>query len=69
MELTKEETILLKEVKLHRWFKILEKVADDMEVRLWKSLLGVDLTDNKTLEILWQNQIYIRAIQDFLKVN
>jgi len=67
MELTKEQTIALKWMRKHPWYKVLLDIQEDIVSRLWKSLLNVNLKDEKTIKILEDNQIYVKAMSTFLK--
>jgi len=67
MKITKEEKELLKELKNHPWFKILEKIEDEAINNLWKFLLNSDLNNEKDIEVIKKNQIYVKARRDFMK--
>jgi len=67
MELTKDQITALKGMKQHPWYKVLELLQEDITNRLWKTLLSVDLKDEKTIKILEENQIYVQAMRTFLK--
>ena len=67
MKLTKEELNQLKEMRETQWFKILERIEKEERQKLWEMLLTADLNDENQMKIIRENQIYVKARQDFLR--
>lgn len=67
MKLTKEELAQLKEMRESAGFKILERIEEEERQKLWEMLLTADLSDENQMKIIRENQIYVKARQDFLR--
>ena len=67
MKLTKEELNQLKEMRESAGWKILERIEEEERRKLWEMLLTADLSDENQMKIIRENQIYVKARQDFLK--
>ena len=69
MKLTKDQKEALKSMRKHEWFKVLEAILEDITVSIWKQFVdtNIDLTNEKTLKVLEENRLYIKAMWDFIK--
>lgn len=67
MKLTKEELNQLKEMRESAGWKILERIEEEERRKLWEMLLTADLSDENQMKIIRENQIYVKARQDFLR--
>ena len=67
MKLTKEELNQLKEMRESAGWKILERIEEEERRKLWEMLLTADLNDENQMKIIRENQIYVKARQDFLR--
>lgn len=56
----------LENLKLHPWFKILEKIEREKRVELWEYLITLDLTKEENIKMITNYKIYAEARQDFL---
>jgi len=67
--ITKEEKELLKSWRYHPGYQVYQKLVDDKLARLTEKLMGdVDLENPSHLKVLRDNQIYMRALKDSLKI-
>lgn len=66
MKLKKEEKEYLKSLVEHPWFAVWERIEEEARNRLWQSILNADLSDEKQLNTIRENQIYVKARADFL---
>lgn len=67
MKLTKQELNQLKEMRESAGWKILERIEEEERQKLWEMLLTADLSDENQMKIIRENQIYVKARQDFLR--
>ena len=67
--ITKEEKELLKSWKSHPGYQVYQKLVDDKLARITETLMrDVDLENTSHLKVLRDNQIYMRALKDSLKI-
>lgn len=67
--ITKEEKELLKSWRTHPGYQVYQKLVDEKLARLTEKLMGdVDLENPAHLKVLRDNQIYMRALKDSLKI-
>lgn len=67
--ITKEEKELLKSWRSHPGYQVYQKLVDEKLARLTETLMrDVDLENPSHLKVLRDNQIYMRALKDSLKI-
>lgn len=67
--ITKEEKELLKSWRSHPGYQVYQKLVDEKLARLTETLMrDVDLENPAHLKTLRENQIYMRALKDSLKI-
>lgn len=64
--LTNDQKDDLEQLFKHRWFKVLEQLAEEFENSVLKRLKNIDLDNEKEIQILWKNQNYLRWVNDFM---
>lgn len=67
MKLSKDNIEALKSLVKHPGFAVVEQLEKDARIQLWQWILDVDLTDEKNLRIIKENQTYTKARSDFLQ--
>ena len=67
MKLTENEIESLISIKKHPWYQVLLKIEEDARKKVWDYILQADLNDKKQLEIIKENQIYVKARRDFIE--
>ncbi len=67
MNLTEKEIEALAWLKQHPWYGVLIKIEEESRRRVWDFILTADLSDKKQLEIIKENQIYVKARKDFVE--
>jgi len=65
--MTEDQKSLIQALVKHPWFAIVEELEKQESIRLGQSLIHADLSDEKQLKILRENQIYAKARRDFLE--
>ena len=66
--LSREEKEELKLLVTHRWFKILERIVDDFEIDTLRQLKNVDLSNDKDVEILKKNTLYLKWAESLMRI-
>lgn len=67
MKLSKDNIEALKSLVKHPGFAVVEQLEEQARIKLWQWILDVDLTDEKNLKIIKENQVYTKARADFLQ--
>jgi len=67
MNLTEKEIEALSWLKKHPWYTVLQKIEQEARNKVWDYILQANLSDKKQLEIIKENQIYVKARKDFLE--
>lgn len=67
MSLTEKEIEALKSLKKHPWYLVLQKLEQEARQKVWDYILNADLTNKEQLNIIKENQIYVKARKDFLE--
>lgn len=67
MQLNTEDKENLKNLKSHPGWKVLLKVQEEADIKLFKDLSDWDLSNEKNIETLKEWQIYKNARNDFFK--
>jgi len=67
MNLTENEIEALAWLKKHPWYTVLKKIEQEARTKVWDYILQANLSDKKQLEIIKENQIYVKARKDFLE--
>jgi hypothetical protein len=67
MQLNTEDKENLKNLKSHPGWKVLLKVQEEADIKLFKDLSEWDLTNEKNIETLKERQIFKNARNDFFK--
>ena len=65
MTLNKDQKEQLKSLTEHPGFKVWELIEEDARNRLWQRILSADLSNENELKLIQENQIYVKARQDF----
>lgn len=65
--LNKEQKSLLQWLVKHPAWSLVKELEEESLNDLWRSLLSVNITDEKQLEIIKNKQIYATARKDFIK--
>jgi len=65
--LNKEQKSLLQWLIKHPAWSLVKELEEESLNDLWRSLLSVNITDEKQLEIIKNKQIYATARKDFIK--
>jgi len=67
MKLTAEEKSDLLALTKKPWFKVLEKVASDMEMNVLRQFKNIDIWNPNNLAILAKNTSYLKWVEDLIK--
>ena len=65
--LTKDQKDLIKWLTNHPGWIIVKNLEEEAMNKLWKAMLSSDLWNETHLNILRENQIYVKARKDFLQ--
>lgn len=65
--LTQEQKDDLKDLFTKPWFKVMEMLAKEMELDVFRMFKNIDIKNWKNLEILAKNTHYLKWIEDFIK--
>ncbi len=66
MKLNQDQKSMLQALVSHPGWKIVKMIEEDESVKLGKSLLNADLTNEKAISILKDSQVYNKARRDFV---
>ena len=66
LTLTEQNKEDLKDLLTKPWFKVMEKVAKEMELDVFRLFKNIDYKNPKNLDILAKNTYYLKWIEDFI---
>lgn len=66
--LTKDNKEALKSLVKHPWWAVVEKLEEEARIELGNKLIRADLLDPEQISILRDNQTYVKARIDFMKM-
>jgi len=66
--LTKDNKEALKSLVKHPWWAVVEMLEEEARIELGNKLIRADLLDPEQISILRDNQTYVKARIDFMKM-
>ena len=66
LKLSDKEKRNLKTMFKSAWFKVMEKIAQDMELWVFRLFKKVDFQNTKNIAILAKNTHYLQGIEDLM---
>ena len=66
--LTKDNKEALKSLVKHPWWAVVKTLEEEARIELGNKLIRADLLDPEQISILRDNQTYVKARTDFMKM-